>query len=184
MGYCGDYLPDDIIEINSIDDLRTKITQDIESLGVALKAFERLKTYTGGYPYTIEEVVWAHELKHLSNYKTQIVDDVNKESDLLNYSNFDIACYRDLSIDEIKEEMIENYNEKLLKFEHYLVLKQIEKWGSDNEKATPEQKELNEKNETENTHNKKEVQDVIQKYIDELRIIMAEIQFGVIIIEQ
>ena len=130
MGYCGDYLPEGVIEINNIGELRTKISQDAKSILEAIKIFEKLKTYRGGYPYTVEEVVWAHELKHLANYKTQIVDEVNKEKDLLNYSKFDIACSRNLSLKAVEEEMIGNFEENLSDFEIYLVDKQNKKWGS------------------------------------------------------
>ncbi len=130
VGYCGDYLPEGVIEINNIGELRTKISQDAKSILEAIKIFEKLKTYRGGYPYTVEEVVWAHELKHLANYKTQIVDEVNKEKDLLNYSKFDIACSRNLSLKAVEEEMIGNFEENLSDFEIYLVDKQNKKWGS------------------------------------------------------
>jgi len=183
VGYCGAYLPSDIIKINTLEELRTKIPQNIESLGIAIEDLEDLRNYGGGKIYHFPEVTWAHELKHLSNYKEFIVNHLNKEKDLLNYSKFDIGCSRDLSLQKIKEEMKGNFNNQLLDFEAELMLKQIRDWGSKADNATKYQIEQNRYNENNLTHNTKEVQDVITRYIDELKIIIAEIQFGDIIIE-
>lgn len=76
-----------------------------------------------------------------------------------------------------------NFNNQLLDFEAELMLKQIRDWGSKADNATKYQIEQNRYNENNLTHNTKEVQDVITRYIDELKIIIAEIQFGDIIIE-
>jgi hypothetical protein len=182
VGYCGDNLPQSIIKINNLEELRTKIPQDISSLSQAIDEIKKLKTYGEGGMYNIEELTWAHELKHLSNYQEQIVNRVNIYNDLLNYSKFDVTCSGQSNLNEVKDEMKENFDKKLLDFEDKLAIKQYEKWGSKSSSKESD-KIKNNWNETTNTHDAEDVQNVIQNYIDEILIIIAEIHFGEIIIK-
>lgn len=104
-----------------------------------------------------------------------IVDEVNHNEDLLNYSKIDVNCNGQDKKQQVIEQMKEKYDEKLGDFETKLKIESLAKFGSNAENASEIQKQLRLIIETTLTHNTPEVKNKIKPYLDKIDELIDEI---------